>query len=123
MTRKQWQQQQTLKYVGYSIKNQSFSWEYVERIGELLIHPITRQVNFYIYFVSGEKLEITYTDWFLDPIYIMKKKIFFTQKVISTNIQNYFNNSVQLKDIKVFRETLVNNFYTFKRSYLKKGLT
>ena len=82
MTRKQWQQQQKYRYTGYNIVDHSFSWEYVECIGELLIHPITRKVSFYIYFTSGKKLEITYSNWILDPIYETKKIFFFSKKVI-----------------------------------------
>lgn len=121
MQPKQWQQLQILKYTGYSLANQMFSWQYVERIGEIMISA-DLQAYFTVYFVSGNTLEYRYDKYILTPEYPITKGRFFTSTTPVLR-QYYFQNPpANLLELAEIRRQAVTAFQNFRSKFLRKGL-
>ena len=121
MTKTQWKTHQTMPYIGYKLGNDDFSWEYVERIGEIHINGNTLQTEFTIYFTSGNNYVYSYPIHTLDPDYETHTSLFgFKHKVQITDVQHYFRrNCSKLQAITKNREKVVKSFYKYKRNQAK----
>lgn len=121
MTKTQWKTQRTMPYVGYMLGNDDFTWEYVERIGEVKINNHTLKTEFTVYFTSGNNYVYTYHMYTLDPDYETLTNFFgFKRKVQITDVQYYFKrNCSKLQAISKVRERVVKAFYEYKRNQIK----
>lgn len=123
MTRKQWKVRRSLPYIGYTLGNNSFSWDHVECIEEVVIKDL--RAMFSVYFVSGEYIEYNYPMYDLTPDYKEEKRLFGrTKKVKITDVQHYFDRNCEtLQELRAVRGRVIRAYFEYKRGMrLIKGL-
>ena len=121
MTKTQWKTQRTMPYVGYTLGRNIFSWEFVERIGEITINKSTLATQFIVYFTSGNNYVYSYPKYTLTPDYETRVNLFgMKSKTEITNVQYYFErNCSKLQAVSKIREKAVRAFLQHKRSQAK----
>lgn len=113
----------SLKYIGYNIGYQTFTWDTVVMISEVYISSYKGDIEafFEIEFINKSKIRI---DKKLEPIMITKKSFFWGKtQVIETDAKKYVDRECKdIKEVYYLRERAKNAFYQFKRVTLKVGM-
>ena len=123
MTKEQWRIKRTLPYIGYSLANNTISWDAVEYIGEVYIRDL--RALFRVGLKSGKYIEYNYPEFDLEVDYTETKRFFgLTKKVKIVDAQYYFDrNCDKMKGLQAIRNQALKAFFKYKYGTIKlKGL-
>ena len=125
MTTKQWKAKRAVPYTGYNLGGDSFAWSAVERIEQIRIHPDTLQASFVVFFISGEVLTYSYSNYILEPDVDTTRTvgIFCRKHPTIRNVQHYFDrNCEKLQELTSIRARVCRAFYKYRRNVARAAV-